>query len=418
MNQDLQNYVNSARASGKSEQDIRSELSSAGWAEADIYEAFSAGVVNSTTGAVVAAGMSTKMILFIIIGLLVIGGGVGGYFVFSNNQKTPEIKVTNNTNTTQTKELKPWEDAVKGHFSCEDLFSPKDFAAVFNKLESDYKSRESSRFDYVLDCESTSTNEYFTFKIWWGNTGLSDIVITAWESQKQSAFNDVFKLGVKNISDIGSEAFSEGTYYEDGTHWDNISALSTDKEYIIHVSAGNTLKNKILAPTLEFDQLIDIAKIISNNLNKFPVSKKPETSKNLQRESYRFPFHCKDLYVMNEYENVEEYESFSQGVWCKFQIDSRDVYAFNVMGDYIPPEDEYNMWKNTFAIGLKPVEVSGIGAEAVSIGSSQLIFLSSNKKYTVRVTKTTLLYGGADKNELDTKILEMGQTIASKLNNY
>lgn len=96
MNPELQNYIKQARAMGKSNEIITQELSSGGWASADISQALGLGTVAplSATTSVVAGVMSGKIIASTVIGLIILGGG--GVLVWNKMQKkSVETQVEN-----------------------------------------------------------------------------------------------------------------------------------------------------------------------------------------------------------------------------------------------------------------------------------------------------------------------------------
>jgi hypothetical protein len=93
MNQELQNYINQSRGSGKADAQIRQELAAQGWQQADLDQAF------GTTTAVASTGNRGKVIgivLGVLILILLVLGVVG--YGFYNKFK----QVAQNTNTPET----------------------------------------------------------------------------------------------------------------------------------------------------------------------------------------------------------------------------------------------------------------------------------------------------------------------------
>ena len=266
MNPELQKYIRQARSIGKSNEVITQELASGGWTPADISQALNLSPVSTTgtaTSATVTGGVSAKIIASIVTILLILGAG--GYFVYSKNKKTLETNVGNNATTPQSQRLNPWEDAVKGRFSCGDLFKAADYARIVNEPESSYKLIE-WKHNYDLECNSS--DGLFSFSVWWGNTSLPNVVNSRWNADKENQQKE--GLGIKDLSEMGSEAFATNYPDDNGIrHLGSIEVLSTDKNYIIYANAGTTIKNGKLAPTLEFEAVRDIAKIIAENLNKY-----------------------------------------------------------------------------------------------------------------------------------------------------
>ena len=93
MNQQISDYISQARGQGMSDEQIRSDLLSAGWDESQVTEVLPTTAVLSISP-ITGRRLSKKMLIItVVVSVFVLAGGVFGYFYYFNS--SPELVLAN-----------------------------------------------------------------------------------------------------------------------------------------------------------------------------------------------------------------------------------------------------------------------------------------------------------------------------------
>jgi len=142
MNEDLKNYIKQSRVAGQTDEQTKQALKSRGWQEVDINQALGGQSPVSEMASVATKSWLTGRIIAIVIALLVIAGGVGAYFMFSDVGSTQNISV------------------IKTSFRCKDLLPDSDFERITGKKASDYQIVS---YPFVVDDPSAVLQYYCNY---------------------------------------------------------------------------------------------------------------------------------------------------------------------------------------------------------------------------------------------------------------
>jgi len=275
MNIDLKNFIDQARAAGKSDEVIKQELSKAGWQAGDISEALSTAPTASSLGvaSVGASLISGKIIAAVVAVLLILGAG--GYFMFFN--KGSQVVQDNQSpvnNEQNTVDQEP--SVITTPFKCLDLLNENDIQ-VYTKDKKPVIVKDTasslSQGAYHLSCNfeqgslaesmksATSLNEYHqvSLSVEWGTgTGNAEsfyesakaVMIGNYKSSKERGYIPKDFPDPKEITGVGAKAFEAQTsaFADDPVP---VGVLSTNKKYYFSV------------------ENIELAKKVDTKLNNF-----------------------------------------------------------------------------------------------------------------------------------------------------
>lgn len=179
VNQQLLDYIKQQLQQGISQEQIRSSLMANGWQEADINEAFSsmnypssstppdniAAQQFSTTSQQPARRINKTLLAVIsILGILIIGGGVSGYFYYF--RETPEKVIEKmTTRLTEVKTLEH-QGEIKAEITTPDLLGGFNFMQPVQQTPSEKASNFSINFSGKRDIgDLNNLKELCTFNI-------------------------------------------------------------------------------------------------------------------------------------------------------------------------------------------------------------------------------------------------------------
>ena len=276
---ELQNYIRQSRTSGMTDEQIRQNLASQGWTEADISQALGSNSAASATSVVASVGvtgwLTGKVITIIIAALLILGGGA--YFALSKKGSPPQQEISDNTlpqnnqptNTTNgtgsgNSQSKP---STLSQYRCEGLLPESEYIRIFGKAPFVFKGRwveeqlPDQRFS-DLNCNyypGDSGRILRTIGIHSDNKWSFDIAKDV--ASKASDGN------IKEIPGLGSDAFyTTDLLFKDISN--HVEFLSTDQNYIITVVGSRTRSANQATKDQELANIIEVARVVSNNFDK------------------------------------------------------------------------------------------------------------------------------------------------------
>ena len=257
VNPEVQNYINQSRASGMTDDQIRSALSAQGRAEADVSAALGSGVAAPAVGSSVVAGTASTWLTGKVIGLIIvllIVLGVGGYFFFAKKSIPQNMPSDNQLSNNQ-------QVAVNGspNFSCKDILSESEFKSVTGYNVADFEFDE-----YLTESLICSYSGKVS-----GTVGLL-YHITVYQEDKdlnlyfpdmeKPADNPAWEWYNVSIDGVGSRAYYT-TDKQGGTSGATINVLSSNKKYVLVVSLTGGENNLTIDPHMK------LARVIDNNLS-------------------------------------------------------------------------------------------------------------------------------------------------------
>lgn len=259
----LSDLIQAGRSAGKTDDVIWKELSSQGWADADISQALG-GVVPPDSGmapvspapvAVAGGGMSGLAIGMSALAVVLLGGGAY-YAITSLGKDSAPSPVAS---TSQVASPTP-QDAVID-FSCADLLSTADiqrFTQDASPVEVELDNSSSGLVVCSFTQETSSIAVTVSTDEGISASQLYDITRSTWASNVEAARaqgRDTSKLEVKDVQGIGMKAFSAVVAF-----MPTIGALSADGQTFFTVG---TLSDAAAASIQE------IAKLVEVNVSKF-----------------------------------------------------------------------------------------------------------------------------------------------------
>lgn len=210
----------------------------------------------------VVGGISGKVIA-IIVGLLIVVGSVGAYFIFSNKTPTTtssdQVVITTSSSVTSQQST-----AGTASFHCSDLLSESDFKLITGLNSSDFDFKEAPYPDHVFCNWLGRGNEQGTsFAEKFGTAGKAYNIVISWGDESIKGLfpgDELLKSVYSNIvfiRGIGSEAWilSDNAGKTGGA----LTVLSSSKKYTIVVT------------DVRFDLPTEkrLAMVIDANLNKY-----------------------------------------------------------------------------------------------------------------------------------------------------
>jgi len=300
MNQQLTDFLNQAKATGQTDEQIKNSLRAAGWQESDIRQAFpttSPSTPALASSPIVSGGswLSGKIIVAIIIAILIMGAGV--YFAFIkpapknslvNHNPGNNLIAGNQTNGAgqqnqpATGQSNLVSDSSRNYipapakpilpFYCKDLFTDSDFQRITGidpktLTMIDTSTEPDNSVGNFAESGKTILERGFFMCNWLGAPGKSflrfqvmlmdDFHIKILDQMRQSA---LARPGTFSVVNIGSYSLVPAIY---ATSYDMIT-LTDNKKYRIDV---------ILDKNISSVNIVDIAKavakIVNDNLNKY-----------------------------------------------------------------------------------------------------------------------------------------------------
>ena len=311
MNQQLDDYIKQARASGQSDAQIMTSLLQSGWNQAQVNEAFGIPLqqvpqsqyvpplqqpiqqnyIQPRKGNIFLKIIVTIIIIFIIVSL--IGGAVGFFFFqrlfgtlgfFSQIKQSSQYvqqaqkvaqQLQSQTNNQTANSNDTTNSLVKVAIHCEDLLSKTDMSQALGINASDIVVSEESGGDCAgnstPNCTYTANNFLVSFNI---SSGMGcDSSTGASITNAEDSYNETKGMfcgqNINQIKGLGSEAVSANV---DVGNICGITFLSSNKKYyatkLLVISLGE-INGMKYEKAVDINNGIKFGKIIDNNLNKY-----------------------------------------------------------------------------------------------------------------------------------------------------
>lgn len=269
MNPDLQNYINQARALGKADEVIKSELLNTGWAEADIVQVLGGSqVVVGGTAVAVSSGFGAYLYVVIVIVLVVFIAG-GFWFYFSSNTFTVDSPIED-ASTGLSSGVSDKSNTIGAMaLNCRDLLSDSDIAQLTsingNKFDITEELRpqsiECTYIESQSDAEmldSLGHNEFPMAAIFWFKVSIAEHSIPEMKKTAEGLSLYMVSTEVQDIPNLGSYAYYWGQKSGDAIVIAEVKVLSSSQKYEITGGFGLGIGS--------LQESIDLLRAVDKNL--------------------------------------------------------------------------------------------------------------------------------------------------------